>query len=432
MHAIQDTTNYHKNNFGGNGYSGNESVLGSPDAEIDFLIIGDSKARQFAYGLDTYLKEKQRKAILISRDGCPMIPGVVRYNEPRHCDDQIKQVLALAQQTNIPIISLRGWNYWETMEHDGKPFSVKFDDGPQLLAKLYMEFHEQLLNNAENRQIYLIGNNAGFGSKSSVAECLSRPSWLGLKCLESNAFSAKDYQIPKVERLIKRATEQHPNITYIPMVNLFCPSGSCSQFSPKGEVIFSDPTHLSKIGSLALAERLLLFTKLVPGVDSTPEPVVEPTLEPVIDETIEITLETIKSTQSVSNALQLSSASEHADMIKNITELMTNQSDRDKLVNALWDGVGVNKDRTLSAKLSESFAQKYEDPVSIYRIGLAYYVGEGVEKNPAKSIKYFSHSSQSNNHTVKLYLVTMYLDDSFEGYSPKEAIKLVNAYLTKS
>ena len=52
---VSNAANYHKDNFGGAGYSGDQYELGYPKAEADFLLIGDSKARQFAYGLDKYL-----------------------------------------------------------------------------------------------------------------------------------------------------------------------------------------------------------------------------------------------------------------------------------------------------------------------------------------------------------------------------------------
>lgn len=406
-----NATNYHKDHFGGAGYSGDQQELGYPKAEADFLIIGDSKARQFAYGIDKYLRDRKRKAILISRDGCPMIEGVIRKTEPYHCNDRINKIFQEAKKSDIPIISARGWSYFDLLEYRGENFSINDQNGAEKLVSLYINFHKKLLpgKTEKSRKVYLIGSNA-FNSKFSIAECLSRPSWIKLKCLETNNIIAKDYKLPRVEKLLKEATEKELGLTYIPMVDIFCETGVCSQASSQGKILFSDPTHLSKLGSSILAERLLILTKL----DSL-----------LIPDTSGISLELVNSLQALTTALEAAPQSQHPIMIERITELMTDPADRIELVNALWDGVNVNQNRILSANISESFAEWYEDPIPIYRIGFAYYVGEGKKKNLSKALNYFEHPSLISNHTLKLYQATIYLDESFDGYDYEIGISLL-------
>jgi len=431
MEFVKDAKNYHRINFGGQGYDGNHNVLGDPNAMPDFLIIGDSKARQFAYGLNKYLKENNRKAILLSADGCPMIKEIVRYINDKlyqKCIDRIDDVIKFSHSSTLPIISIRSWSYNKKLIYKGEPFSITSAGGAEIYAKLHIEFHENLLRNSpSNRKIYLIGSNQGFRNTSSIADCLSRPAWLGLYCLKSNNFEAKDYKLPRTERLIKGASEAIANISYIPMVDIFCETGSCSQVSSNGKVMFSDPAHISKIGSYALSERLLLFTRLVPGVETAPKPVIEWEPEPIkVIRIADITPNVIKSLESIATALEESPETYRVTLIEKIGDLMTNQNDRNQLVNALWDGVNINQNRVISAEVSESFAIRFEDSISIYRIGFAYYSGQGKIKNLSKALQYMEHPSQSKNTALKLRRAKIYLDKSFEGYDYETGLKLLH------
>ena len=431
MDFVKDARNYHRVNFGGRGYDGNHNELGDPNAEPDFLIIGDSKARQFAYGLNKYLTENNRKAILLSADGCPMIREIVRYIDGKpyqKCIDRIDDIIKLSHSSTLPIISIRSWSNNKKLTYKGKPFSVTSAGGHELYAKLHIEFHENLLRNSPStRKIYLIGSNQGFRSTSSIADCLSRPAWLGLYCLKSNNFDVQNYKLPRIERLIKRASEAITNISYIPMVDIFCETGTCSQVSSDGKVIFSDPAHISKTGSYALSERLLLFTQLVPGVETIPDPVIKWVPEPIkVIKVTDITPDLIKSIESVATALEESPETYRGSLIEKIGDLMTNENDRNKLVNALWKGVTINQNRVISAELSESFAIKYEDSISIYRIGFAYYSGQGKIQNLSKALQYMEHPSQSKNTALKLRRAKIYLDKSFEGYDRDIGLKLLN------
>ena len=270
---VKDAYNYHINNFGGDGYTGNANVLGDPDEKADFLIIGDSKARQFASGIDNYLKENKRKAILISSDACPMIEDVITYKYGKIdqiCIDRVNQVIQFIKDTDIPIISLRGWSNVSPMIYKGQKFSMFDKGGYKRLAQFHLDFHKKLLADNPQRKIFLIGSNEGFENAAPITDCLTRPDWLGLYCLNTNNFEAKTFKIPRVESFIKTATESLANLTFIPMVDVYCDEGVCRQFSKDGKILFSDPTHLSKVGSNEITVKLLTATGLVRDGETKP------------------------------------------------------------------------------------------------------------------------------------------------------------------
>lgn len=426
MEFVKDAKNYHKVNFGGRNYNGDQNELGDPNAKASFLLIGDSKARQFAFGLDKYLKERHQKAILISADGCPMIESLIRYVDGKplkKCLDRIQQVIKFANTTTLPIISIRSWSYAGPLYYKGQPFSIKDKGSPEIYANLHVRFHQQLLSTGKTkRQIYMIGSNQGFRNSSSITDCLTRPSWIGLYCLKSNNFNAKDYELPEVEKIIQKESAKNSGITYIPMIDIFCETGVCSQFSSNGDVMFSDPNHLSKIGSEALSRKLLNYTILSTSLEA---PAIE-THKVQVELPQNIDTNHVQSIVDYAAYLHASSKTARPKLIEEIGTLISQRSVRRNLVNALWDGdKEIVRDREISAELAESFAQRFEDPSSIYRIGLAYYSGKGKDQNLSKSLKFMEHPSQSENHVLLLRRATIYLNESSKYYNPEKGIALL-------
>lgn len=260
----QGAKDFHRLHFGGTGYLGNSvHHLGNPDAEPDFIIIGDSKARQFAIGLNTALQASRRAALLATHDGCPFVVGVIKLQDgkPLHsCHDMTEKALALVTEHDLPVIYITSWGHHDYLRHHQnrkkQERQVAEHEITQLRTELTLEYIALLRAGlSPQTPIYLLGENTGFSSAQPIVNCLTKPTWLGLPCFKGNEFSPDSYEVPPVERLL--AQNLPANVHFIPMVEIFCPGGSCRQVSANGEILFSDPYHLSEWGSRLMSPTLL-------------------------------------------------------------------------------------------------------------------------------------------------------------------------------
>lgn len=264
---LADAQEFQRANFGGAGFQQSTVLtLGVQNATPEFILLGDSKMHQFAYGMNRFLAEHGRAALFYADDGCSfMTSHALLYDGrlDRGCVASGMRALELARSLDIPIIFGRGWQgYIEKLaDLNGQPTTVS----PTEYAKLNADMLRALADaNPRRQRIIVIGNNSGFNSALPVISCLVRPIYLGLPCARQSSFSARDYTPHEIEREMVRLLAHDERFTFLPMYDVFCPSGVCSQISPEGVVLFSDPSHLSKEGSLALVPRLLGLAGLYP------------------------------------------------------------------------------------------------------------------------------------------------------------------------
>ena len=259
-----DTANFHRLHFGGNGYgAGVVNILGNPNAKPEFLIIGDSKARQLAIGLDEYLIAARRQAVMINYDGCPFVTRALMYtNGVPHdkCIAATEFAKSYATKNNIPILSIRSWVFYpdRLRDLDGRHYRFSKREKLAKFADIFLDYHESLSESASQKvPILLVGDNTMFKNVKPISDCQARPSWVREICLKVKDLPLDIFELPKIEEYLKDKSQNIPNITYVHMGELFCPNGVCSQINKDGGILYSDPYHLSKTGSKQVAPILL-------------------------------------------------------------------------------------------------------------------------------------------------------------------------------
>ena len=290
-----DTANYHRLHFGGNGYgAGVVNTLGNPNAKPEFLIIGDSKARQLATGLDEYLKSARRQVVMINFDGCPFVTDALMYtNGVPHekCIAASAFAKSYAAENKIPILSIRSWIFYQSFlrDLDGQRYKGKKSQRAKKFADIFINYHTDL--SANQTPILMVGDNSMFKNVKPISDCQSRPSWVRDICLKVKDFPMTDFEMPKIEEQIKAKTQSLKTVTYVPMAQIFCPDGVCSQIDEAGDILYSDPYHLSKKGSHHIAPILLSTAREAFGL---PDYVVQEILDPCDVQTPNVKRQSLK------------------------------------------------------------------------------------------------------------------------------------------
>ena len=270
LKAYPDTADYHRVHFGGNGYgAGVVTKLGDPKMAPDFLIIGDSKARQLATGLDEFLKSTRRQVVMINYDGCPFITSAQMYiNGVLHKDCHAATQLArdYAMKTQIPILSIRSWIFYQNHLRDmqGRPFRYRKKHESNKFAEMFINDHETLYAQSNlSHPILMVGDNAGFRNVKPISDCQARPNWVKAICLKRKSFKVSHFETPSIETALDKKAQKSPYVQFMSMTEIFCSDGLCTQMEVNSDILNSDPYHLSKIGSRKIAPILLAKARKV-------------------------------------------------------------------------------------------------------------------------------------------------------------------------
>lgn len=278
--AYPNSENYHQTHFGGNGYgAGIITKLGNANVKPDFLIIGDSKARQLAGGLDEYLRTTGRQVVMINHDGCPFVTTALMYTNGTintSCQSATQLATTFAAANNLPIVSFRSWVFYPDKMRDlnGRRYKFPKEIRAREFAKIYLEFHTKI---RKTRPVLLIGDNAGFKNVKPISDCFSRPLWVRSLCLKVQSFSVDNFEVPDIESYMTESVQKYDHVNFIPMADIFCHDGRCSQIAKNGDILNSDPYHLSKFGARSVAPKLLKVIRDSFGLDEyIPQIVLDP------------------------------------------------------------------------------------------------------------------------------------------------------------
>ncbi len=98
---LADSKQFHVDQYGGNGYQERGWISGGGIADV--VVIGDSHARQYAYGLDQVLGKPEKFNIYLSSVSCIMLPGMTRLTPGTDwdslCSSALNEALAVLDKS---------------------------------------------------------------------------------------------------------------------------------------------------------------------------------------------------------------------------------------------------------------------------------------------------------------------------------------------
>ncbi len=124
--------------------------------------------------------------------------------------------------------------------------------------KTYKEYLKTLVSQIERRDAHLVLMNDLPFFKISPAQCLKRNY---INAISKDCFVGIDRVNIQRKYLNKALVIQSDNITIVDPTDYYCPLGVCSFYNESKDLMFVDPGHLSRDGSISYFDHLLPMIK---------------------------------------------------------------------------------------------------------------------------------------------------------------------------
>lgn len=107
----------------------------------------------------------------------------------------------------------------------------------------------ELVKLMDGHKLIIIGDVPG-ASELNVMECLTKLKWFNSrKCLAVQKEGLNVAAI-NVNKVLEKYASKHKNVYFINPYNTFCKNNYCKNLDKKGDPLYADGRHLSKVGSI--------------------------------------------------------------------------------------------------------------------------------------------------------------------------------------
>jgi peptidoglycan/LPS O-acetylase OafA/YrhL len=228
--------------YGGEGFT-HAGVLGSKDSSI--LIVGDSYAKQYLYGLN-----KQNISLhYMTNFGCLILPDITRFNRGREvpsCSAMYQKVLDYIAVNNIKtVIFASSWSKGSSRSGYKSGNTLSFTDDNKAAEFISEQLLKMIDDIGIDKEYFIIPDTQG--DENSTADCIYKNQYFQKEC---RPLTIKISNIMTAH--FTKASSLKGNITMINPNNYFCTDKYC-RLIENGYPIYFDKTHFSKYGSVEVA-----------------------------------------------------------------------------------------------------------------------------------------------------------------------------------
>ena len=248
---LANSKQFHIDQYGGNGYPERGWVSGGANGIPDIVVIGDSHARHYAYGLDHVIGKPNNLNIYLSSVSCILLPGMTRLTPGTDWDSLCSSALdnALEMLNKNPesvLIISQLWVSQLTIAATN-PGRIKVPDGSgQGGYNLLLDKIRELKSKIGNHELIVIGNVPGAGSPD-IAGCYNRPVLARGDCLTKIGIKYSDVGSININKSLAESGKIK-GVYFINPQDAFCHEGFCVAIK-NDSILYSDGYHLSKAGS---------------------------------------------------------------------------------------------------------------------------------------------------------------------------------------
>lgn len=254
---------YHKKYYGGSGFdsSGMIQMTNTNGKDADFIIVGDSYARQYL----RYLKDADYKFISVMRDGCFSSEHYLTRKDSvtdAECKVRYSNTIAeLKKYPTKPLVIVQAWGDYVdrlTPLTDGSE-QVTEDNYYNVLDK---ELSELFSIGGAERKYFIVGSNFTT-TGNAVYECLAKTSmdnWF-IRTFISSCDSMKTTIPTDINNKMMSIASKYQNVKFIDPNVTVCKDGQCKSMTNDREPVLSDGSHLSYFGSLLVGRSVFSQVK---------------------------------------------------------------------------------------------------------------------------------------------------------------------------
>lgn len=241
---VLTSTEFHYLYYGGGDFTVDKVAFTSSDKNFDYVMIGDSFARQYV----KYLINNNIKAQTWFVNACLFMPEYIPIFKGQELETCSYLVNQFDQQTlkdnNKPLIWAQNWPYNNITDKNGHFTGLTINQNPAQYYNAILQGIQNMIQRNTHRNIYIIGD-------------YSRPSYNVYECLSSKNLSLFSHSscdefrpqqsIPFNEQ-ISKLTDAYSNAYFINPDNGFCDQRGCRMII-NDEPMYSDEGHLSIYGA---------------------------------------------------------------------------------------------------------------------------------------------------------------------------------------
>lgn len=252
FNAEKDASEFYRVNYGGAGYPINGV---NPEKPADIVLMGDSHGKHYSEGLYKIITKPTHKVLHITAGfSCFYLPNFTRISTDldydKLCPYHFKRSIDTIKNGNNPIVILA--ESWENQ----LSLAALLDDNGKRLSKQptiedVIEGILALKKMIGDSKLIVIGQ-VPTTNNTLLYDILSRPRADYSKIVNDDNLY---YSIPETKRMeinlkLRNASKESGLFYFIDPFEIFCEDGKCRNFTPDGDLIYSDTHHLSKAGSL--------------------------------------------------------------------------------------------------------------------------------------------------------------------------------------
>lgn len=231
----------------------NQCVLGRPDGEVDFLLVGDSHANHFTGFLDVLGKDANLRGYDMTRSNTPFLPGVDRWMLRDGVAEHHRNFAA----RNSYITSLLAREQFDFVVMAGNYTGFYNDEIIRLGSSEGREAFEQgmraAIRTAESSSSRIVVLDTVPLLTTRLHDCTLRAERFGqdLNCALPAAKHIE--QTREVAAFFASVREEFPNVVWVEIDALICDKERCVT-EIDGTPLYEDDGHLNDVGSKLLAE----------------------------------------------------------------------------------------------------------------------------------------------------------------------------------
>lgn len=248
---------FHVKNYGGAGFA-DDTDLGAPANETQFLLAGDSFALQYASGIDSILKDSNLKAQGQFTLGCFLARTHTRFENgtsKMECQRRYNTIIASLRGNSKPLVISMNWSGYFPYIADLNGNNVQFSTTKEYEEFIYKSLDE-LLQDAGARKVFIVGVAPFLATPVSAASCLLRPGFIHQPCEDRLKYQAEQAFAYGTNKALRGYADSRDDVYFIDPSDTLCKEGGCAAIS-NGKILYSDGVHLSKEGGKIVSESIL-------------------------------------------------------------------------------------------------------------------------------------------------------------------------------
>lgn len=230
--------------YGGGLFPQYQEANTSSHKEFDYVMVGDSVARQYA----NFLVQNNHNIRTFYGDACLFIPNYSVYlanQERKECTDFSQQFYNkfIDETFNKPIIWAQNWDGYTIFakEKQSQHFSESINQ--EEYFNIILSDIKAVADRNPQRRFYLVGLYVK--PNYNVYECLSAQNLSKFAEICQEFIPYKDV---KINHILQKIADQYSNIYFIDPSLAFCNNNGC-QMITENQPMFTDLLHLSTYGA---------------------------------------------------------------------------------------------------------------------------------------------------------------------------------------